>query len=59
MLHYRALFEQLIGETRSDVAGRTYVPADVPRVNEVSTATDRGALTREEALRADRDRDFR
>jgi hypothetical protein len=57
MLHYRALFEELIGK-RTD---RTDMPADVPRANEVPAAgvDDREVKVREEALRADRDRDFR
>lgn len=56
MLHYRALFEELAG-----TATRTDRPADLPRANEVATAagTDRDVAAREEALRADRDRDFR
>jgi hypothetical protein len=61
MLHYRALFEELAGGMRSDRV------ADVPRANEVSSSAttsaagpdDRGVAAREEALRADRDRDFR
>jgi hypothetical protein len=71
MLHYRALFEQLAGTAsaataapRSADASRSDVVADVPRANEVAASTDRGsadpaAKAREEALRADRDRDFR
>ena len=69
MLHYRALFEQLAGTAstavpRSADASRSDVVADVPRANEVPGATDRdagngGVKAREEALRADRDRDFR
>jgi hypothetical protein len=61
MLHYRALFEELIG-TRTAVADRTDVVADVPRANEVATpggVDERAVKAREEALRADRDRDFR
>jgi hypothetical protein len=59
MLHYRALFDELVG-TR---AGSSIdVVADVPRATEIPPSTTRGAAsasTREEALRADRDRDFR
>jgi hypothetical protein len=58
MLHYRALFEELAG-MRTAPAGRTDVAADVPRANEVASVSDRPATAREEALRADRDRDFR
>ncbi len=60
MLHYRALFLELVGP-RATTTDRTDVVADVPRANEVSsTATeDHGIKAREEALRADRDRDFR
>jgi FtsZ-interacting cell division protein ZipA len=58
MLHYRALFLELAGPRAA--ADRTDVVADVPRANEVVTETeDRGVKAREEALRADRDRDFR
>jgi len=60
MLHYRALFEELAGPAVS----RTDVAADMPRANEVPATTtaanaDRATAVREEALRADRDRDFR
>jgi hypothetical protein len=60
MLHYRALFEELIG-TRTERTDRTDVATDLPRANEVSaSATDEQPVkAREEALRADRDRDFR
>ncbi|HEX8253160.1 MAG TPA: hypothetical protein VF846_08445 [Thermoanaerobaculia bacterium] len=66
MLHYRALFEQLSG-TGSNAARATAsraddVPAAVPHANEVprANAANRDAASaREEALRADRDRDFR
>ena len=59
MLHYRSLFLELAG-TRP-ATDRTDVPSDVPRANEVATAAvDEPAVkVREEALRADRDRDFR
>lgn len=67
MLHYRALFEDLAGTAstapRSADTSRSDVVADVPRANEVPAATDRdpvnGVKAREEALRADPDRDFR
>ncbi|HYO78246.1 MAG TPA: hypothetical protein VE010_17430 [Thermoanaerobaculia bacterium] len=69
MLHYRSLFEQLSG-TGSDVSRATASRADdvpaavphaneVPRANEVPAANRDGVQAREEALRADRDRDFR
>jgi hypothetical protein len=50
MLHYRALFEQLVGDPVGDVV------ADVPRANEVSPTP--GVVAREQAVRTDRDRDF-
>lgn len=55
MLHYRALFEELVGTARIDRV------ADVPRAAEVAPAAtdDRAVAAREDALRADRDRDFR
>lgn len=46
MLHYRALFDELISEVRDDV------PADVPRANEISTSP----LQREPRPIADDDR---
>jgi hypothetical protein len=64
MLHYRALFEELAGTAartadapRSADAIRGDVVADVPRANEVPAAAD--VKAREDALQADRDRDFR
>jgi hypothetical protein len=65
MLHYRALFEELAGTARVADAPRTAdvtrsdVVADVPRANEVPNAADGGVKAREDALRADRERDFR
>lgn len=52
MLHYRALIDQLLGSTN---AGD--IPTDVPRVNEV--IEPRAAAQREQAVRADRESDFR
>lgn len=63
MLHYRALFEELAGgaTTATAAAGRMDVVSDAPRTNEVAAtpAAERPVAVREEALRADRDRDFR
>ena len=52
MLHYRALFEELVGERSRDVA------TDVPRANEVVTSRTEGRLRRDEtAPRSGRDID--
>jgi hypothetical protein len=50
MLHYRALFEELIGDRAGDQVG------DVPRTNEV--ITPRRAEERAEVVREDRGSDF-
>lgn len=55
MLHYRALFDELIGDTSGDVV------RDMPRQNEVVSAptpTTREAVERERALREVRDDEF-
>lgn len=51
MLHYRALFDELIGDHAGDVE------RDVPRANEVATAP-RDSVVRENVVRDDRDSDF-
>jgi hypothetical protein len=57
MLHYRALFDELVGDRSGDVE------RDLPRANEVVTASARDPIVREEAVRDsavrdDRDSDF-
>ena len=53
MLHYRALFDELIGDTAGDVA------RDMPRQNEVvAPPVTREAAERERALRDSRDDEF-